>query len=350
MRYVSRRIMLVTAVVAAGVATLAGVTSASTNRAHDAIQIKINTVLPEATPEGQTWDHFKDDLEKRLGDKVDVKIYFNNALFTQADEVPALQQGNINFVDVTPAQLVGLDPKIVLFDLPYLFKSTPMLEAAVADKKIGGAVFAPLASSGLQILGAWDNSWREFATDKPINTVSDLHGLKIRVQAGANATIAWLKRLGAVPIVMDFSQVPTALQQGLLDGQEPPPTGLAGGKIYKLDPNLTLTHHVLQSIMIVTNSKWYAGLPPDVKSGVAAAMKDTLLWNASTVGTQTGRTVQQMMHDGLKLKKLSPSALQPFVNAGVAVQNSYAKVVGKSTLALVRALGQKYRWQRPNWH
>jgi C4-dicarboxylate-binding protein DctP len=312
------------------------------------VNLRINIDIPENTPLGATVNHLKASLAAKVGSRVNVQIYFNSSLYNQTDELGALQQGNIELLVETPSQLIGVDPLMAALDLPYMFKSVSMYQAAFNDPKLGPQLLEPLHQKNLEVVGVISNSWREIASRRPIRTVEDMKGLKIRSLPGSQWS-AFFNALGAKPVSLDFSQVPTALQQGLIDAQEPPPTGLLGGKIYKLVPNLTQSHHLLQSILVTVNYKWWHGLPADLRSAIQEVMKETSAFNLDQVETLTAQSVKTMTGDGLTEIKLGDSELARWEQIGLMADQQMASVLGADTMKNLLTLRDKYQWQRPTW-
>jgi C4-dicarboxylate-binding protein DctP len=218
--------------------------------------IKVNNDVAANTLKGQSWRHFKEALESSsVGDQVDVQIYDSGSLFAQSKQLQALQQNQIQLMAPVPGVLSGQFPKLQAFGLPYLFKSPDMIAAAIADPNIGPKLFAGPESKGVKITSVWLNGWRMVASSKPIKSIDDLKNVKIRVPGGNNY-VNTFKALGADPVTIDWGEVPSSLQQGVIDAVEPTPNANVSDKIFELAKYTTTSDHILDIYVICANKKW----------------------------------------------------------------------------------------------
>ena len=129
------------------------------------------------------------------------------------------------------------------------------------DGEIGKGLFEKPASKGIIGLTYWDNGVKQMSANKPLKAVDDFKGLKMRIQS-SKVLEAQMRALGANPQVMAFSEVYTALQQGVVDGTENPVSNLYTQKMNEVQKHLTISGHGYLGYAVITNKKFWEGLPP----------------------------------------------------------------------------------------
>jgi C4-dicarboxylate-binding protein DctP len=159
-----------------------------------------------------------------------------------------------------------------VFDLPYIFENYDELHA-VTGGKIGQQLFQKLESKGIVGLAYWDNGFKVMSANKPLKTPADFRGLKMRIQS-SKVLDAQMRALGATPQVMAFSEVYQALQTGVVDGTENPPSNLYTQKMNEVQKYVTVSDHGVIEYAVIVNKKFWDGLPADVRSALEGAMKD----------------------------------------------------------------------------
>ncbi|MGN0994561.1 MAG: TRAP transporter substrate-binding protein [Butyricicoccus sp.] len=163
---------------------------------------------------------FEEFIESKLGDKYDVEVYPSELLGSQTEMVQLTQTGAIDFVVASNSILETFSDNYTLFNLPYLFASAEAYHAAMDDPNVTGPIFESTTQAGIKAVTWLDAGTRNFYTvDKPINSPSDLKGLKIRVQQSPT-NVQMMSLLGGSATPMGFGEVYTALQSKVIDGAE----------------------------------------------------------------------------------------------------------------------------------
>lgn len=163
---------------------------------------------------------FEEFIESELGDKYDVEVFPSELLGSQNEMVQLTQTGAINFCVASNSLLETFSDNYTLFNLPYLFVSSEAYHSSMDDENITGPIFESTKQAGFTAVTWLDAGTRNFYTvDKPIETVEDLKGLKIRVQQSPT-NIEMMDRLGGSATPMGFGDVYTSLQANIIDGAE----------------------------------------------------------------------------------------------------------------------------------
>ncbi len=241
--------------------------------AQQPIVIKFSHVVAVDTPKGKAAERFKQLAEERTKGRVKVEVYPNSALFKDGEEMEALQLGSVQMLAPSLAKFGPLGAReFEVFDLPYIFDSYAELHK-VTEGPVGAQLFKKLESKGIVGLAYWDNGFKVMSANKPIRGPGDYKGLKMRIQS-SKVLGDQMKALGAIPQVMAFSEVYQALQTGVVDGTENPPSNFYTQKMQEVQKYLALTDHGYLGYAVIANKKFWDGLPADIRTTLEGAMKD----------------------------------------------------------------------------
>jgi C4-dicarboxylate-binding protein DctP len=237
------------------------------------IVIKFSHVVAEHTPKGQAALEFKKLAEQRTKGRVKVEVYPNSQLYKDKEEMEALQLGAVQMLAPSLAKFAPLGVKeFELFDLPFIFDNYQELHK-VTQGPIGAKLLKKLESRGIQGLAYWDNGFKVMSANKPLRKPEDFKGLKMRIQS-SKVLDAEMRSVGANPQVLAFSEVYQALQTGVVDGTENPPSNLYTQKMHEVQKYVTLSDHGYLGYAVIVNKKFWSELPADVRAALESAMKD----------------------------------------------------------------------------
>ena len=265
-------------IIAAAAAIAASFGLAGPAAAQEPIVIKFSHVAAANTPKGQAADYFKKLVEERTKGRVKVEVFPNSTLFKDKEELEALQIGSVQMLAPVPGKFGPLGVKeFEVFDLPYIFKDIDAVHR-FARGPGGAGLLKKLEARGVVGLSYWDNGFRVMSSNKPIRVPEDMRGQKMRINSSkVNAAI--MKSVGAQPQSMAFSEVYQGLQTGVVDGTEGPLSNLYTQKQYEVQKYVTLTYHTISNYVVVTNKKFWDGLPADIRTILEGAMKDATAYN-----------------------------------------------------------------------
>ena len=247
--------------------------AASVAIAAEPIVIKFSHVVTPNTPKGKAAEYFKKLAEERTKGAVKVEIYPNSQLYKDREEIEALQLGAVQMLAPSLSKFGPLGVRAFeLFDLPYIFPNKETLYR-VMDGDIGAKLFSMLEPKGIIGLGFWDNGFKQMSANSPVRTVEDFKGLKMRIQS-SKVLEAQMKALGANPQVMAFSEVYSALQQGVVDGTENPMSNLYTKKMNEVQKHLTISDHGYLGYAVIVNKAFWDGLPSNIRLILTKAMNE----------------------------------------------------------------------------
>ena len=248
------------------------------------IVIKFSHVVAKDTPKGKAAERFKELAETATKGRVKIELYPNSTLYKDKEELEALQLGAVQMLAPSLAKFGPLGIKeFELFDLPYIFPDKAALDR-VTDGPIGRDLLKKLEPKGLLGLAFWDNGFKMMSSNRPMHTPADMKGLKLRIQA-SKVLDAQMRALGANPQVMAFSEVYQALQTGVVDGAENPPSNLYTQKMHEVQKHLTVTNHGYIGYAVIVNKKFWDKLPADLRAQLETAMKEATKY-ADTIAQQ----------------------------------------------------------------
>ena len=237
------------------------------------IVIKFSHVVAVDTPKGKGAEYFRKLAEERTKGRVKVEVFPNSQLYKDGEEMEALQLGSVQLLAPSVAKFGPLGAReFEVFDLPYIFDNFAELHK-VTQGSIGKQLFQKLDSKGIIGLAYWDNGFKQLSANKPLKMPADVKGLKLRIQS-SNVLEAQMRALGALPQKMAFSEVYQALQTGVVDGTENPPSNFFTQKMHEVQKHMTITDHGVVEYAVITNKKFWDGLPADIRTTLEGAMAD----------------------------------------------------------------------------
>jgi C4-dicarboxylate-binding protein DctP len=305
--------------------------------AQQPIIIKFSHVVAVDTPKGKAAEKFKELAEKRLPGKVKVEVYPNSTLYKDGEEMEALSLGSVQLLAPSLAKFGPLGAReFEVFDLPYIFDDYAELHK-VTEGPAGKALFKKLESKGLVGLAYWDNGFKILSSNKPLKTPADVKGQKMRIQS-SQVLQAQMRALGALPQTMAFSEVYQALQTGVVDGTENPPSNLYTQKMHEVQKHAIVSNHGYLGYAVIANKKFWDGLPADVRAGLEAAMVEATKYANQIAKEENDQSLEKVKASG-KTQVYVPTAQEKaaWKKALVSVHKDMESRIGKDTIQSVYA-------------
>ena len=220
------------------------------------LNFKLAENQPEGNPITEGMHKFADLVKEYTEGTVTIDVYSNGALTDEASSVDQLQLGSLDFSRVNTNSLAPTVDEFGVFAMPYLFTSTEQKYRAL-DGEAGDAVMAKLDDYGMVGLYFWEAGARCFyTTSKPIRTVEDLKGMKIRVQQ-TEVAISMVRALGAEATPMDYAEVFQGLQTGIVDGAENDFVSYYTSGHYEVAKYYSLDQHMAPpAVLLMSKASW----------------------------------------------------------------------------------------------
>ena len=269
--------------------------------------------------------HLGEQIAKDSDGRLGVKVYPNGALGNERDTIEQLKIGGLDMMRINAAALNNVVPETIVTALPFIFRSEEHLHA-VLDGPIGDQILAAMEAQGMVGLAFYDSGARSMYATKPIRSIDDLHGRKIRVQQ-SDLFVAMVEALGGNPTPMPYGEVYTALKTGIVDGAENNLPSYESSRHFEAAKYYTLTEHSMVPEVLVFSKMVWDRLKPEDQAMVRQAAKDSVPYMRQLWDEREARSRQAIEAGGAEIIALEDR--QPFVEA---VQPVYAKFAGTPEL------------------
>ena len=300
--------------------------------AQQPLVIKFSHVVANDTPKGKAADFFAKKAAELTKGKVKVEVYANSTLYKDKEEMEALQIGAVQMLAPSLAKFGPLGVKeFEVFDLPFIFDNYDELHK-VTQGPVGAQLMSKLEAKGIKGLAFWDNGFKSFSANKPLKAPEDFKGLKMRIQS-SKVLESQMRAVGALPQVMAFSEVYQALQTGVVDGTENPHSNLYTQKMHEVQKHMTLTEHGYLGYAVITNKKFWDGLPADVRGQLEQAMKEATDYANKIAKEENDGALEKVRASG-KTEIYKPTAAERLAlkKAMVKVHKEMESRIGKDTI------------------
>jgi len=313
---------------AAGVAALciAGPASAQ-------IELKVGHVGEPGSLFAASAEEFARRANAKLGNKAKVVVFGSSQLGGDKELLQKLKLGTVDFA--VPSTVMSSEVDLFgIFEMPYLVKDREHMKRI--EKDIVWPALAPEAEKkGLKVLAVWENGYRHITNSKrPINVPDDLKGIKLRVPEG-KWRVKMFQAYGANPSPLKFSEVFTALQTGVMDGQENPFTQIYSAKFQEVQKFLSLTGHVYTPAYLIAGSKKFAALPADVRKILEDTAKETQAFVYQTAAADEEDLLGKLKAAGMQVNTPNKDA---FIAASKPVYEEFGREVKGSEPLIDKAI------------
>lgn len=308
--------------------------------AADPIVIKFSHVVAEHTPKGQGALLFKKLAEERLPGEVRVEVYPNSSLFGDGKEMEALLMNDVQIIAPSLAKFEHYSKAIQIYDLPFLFDD---IEAVDRFQKgpVGQELLTTMEDKGITGLGYWHNGMKQLSANKKLLEPRDARGLKFRVQASA-VLEEQFKAVRAVPRKMAFAEVYQGLQTGVVNGAENPYSNIYSQKMHEVQKYITESNHGLLDYMVITNTKFWNGLPEHVRTELRSIM-DEVTEDVNRQANELNMRDKQSILDAGKTEVLylTPEQRQKWRDAMLPVWKKFEGEIGAERIKAAQESNQQ---------
>ncbi len=290
---------------AAAVAATLTLCATGTALAQKTIEFRYGHMNPPNSAAGMQATWLAEAIARHTGGQIKVTVYPSSQLGKLQELAEAVSTGTIALSHNTAAGIGSLHEPFAALDTPYLYRDVDHLMKVVdvnspVMKKLNDGL---VQAAGVRVLYAYYFGTRHLTTRKAVTQPSDLAGMKIR-SIPFPIYMTAVQGLGAVPVPVDWSEVPTALATGVVNGQENPVNVVLSSKLYESQSHLMLTGHVMNAQVIVINEKAWQGLSPAQREAVSKAALEVRNRATQSVQAQEGEELT-------KLKELKMTVIGP---------------------------------------
>ena len=313
-------------IIAAALAVFAGPLAAQT-------EIKFGHVGEPGSLFAASAEEFAKRANAKLGGKAKVVVYGSSQLGGDKELLQKLKLGTVDIA--LPSTVMSSEADLFgVFEMPYLVKDRKHMQRI--EKEVFWKTLAPAAEArGLKVIAVWENGYRHITNSKrPINKPADLQGIKLRVPEG-KWRVKMFQTYGANPSPMKFSEVFTALQTGVMDGQENPFTQIYSAKFQEVQKFLSLTGHVYTPAYATVGAKKWASLPAEVRKTLESVAKETQSFVYQEAAKAEDDLLAKLKSGGMQVNTPDKNA---FVAASKPVYEEFAKEVKGAKEVIDRAI------------
>jgi len=285
-------------------------------------EIKLGHVGEPGSLLAASTEEYAKRINARLAGKVNVVVYGSSQLGGDKEMLQKVKLGTLDMV--LPSTVMSSEVDLFgIFEMPYLVKDREHM------KRIEQAVFWPKLAPesekrGLKVIAVWENGYRNITNSKrPIRTPDDLKGIKLRVPEG-KWRVKMFQAYGANPSPMKFSELFTALQTGVMDGQENPLTQIYTAKLQEVQKYLSLSGHVYTPSYLIVGSRKWATLPADVRKVLEDTAKETQAFVYETAAKDDTALLDKLKQAGMQVNEVDKEA---FVSASKPIYEEFGKEV-----------------------
>ena len=320
--------------------TVATLASAGLAQAQDRT-FKFALQNPKGHPLEMGAVKFAELVAAKSGGKLKVNVFPGGSLGGDAANVSALQGGTIEFVMLNSGILASQVKDFEIYDFPFLFANANEADAVV-DGPFGQKMHAKLADKGIIGLAYTELGFRNITNSKkPINSVEDIAGLKLRVIPNA-INVDWVKAVGANPTPLAFPEVYAALEQKAIDGQENPLSVILANKFFEVQKNLAVTNHQYNPQSIIFSKKVWDTLSPADQKVIADAAKEASAHQRQVNRSTSADDLAELKAKGMQVTEFSAAEqaklrdkLKPVIDKhGAAIAGTVAEL--QAELAKIR--------------
>ncbi|MEN6412915.1 MAG: DctP family TRAP transporter solute-binding subunit [Veillonellales bacterium] len=277
------------------------------------------------------------DVKEATNGEVEIQVFPSSQLGSELDVANGLKMGTIEMGLFGTASLNPLDKRMAIEELPYAWPKRENAYAAL-DGELGEALNKIMEKQGIIGLSWWEAGYRQTTNSKkPINSVEDFRGLKIRVPNN-DMRIDTFKLLGAEPTPISFAEVFTALQQGAVDGQENPLITIQSSKLYEVQKYLTLTNHIWGSGYLAISKQAWDELSPEQQKIVKEKAQIWRDKERQMIKDGEAKSVDELKKSGMQVTEPN---FQEFKDAEKPVWDKYEAIFGKDLMDLVKKYSSK---------
>jgi len=282
-------------------------------------------------------DEYAKRVNARLAGKVKVVVFGSSQLGGDKEMLQKLKLGTLDMA--VPSTVMSSEVDLFgIFEMPYIVKDRAHMGRI--EKDVFWPSMAPATEKkGLKVLAVWENGYRHITNNKrPIKGPEDLKGIKLRVPEG-KWRVKMFQDYGANPSPMKFSELFTALQTGVMDGQENPFTQIYSAKLHEVQKYLSLSGHVYTPAYLTVGSRRYAGLAEDVRKVLEETARETQAYVYQTAIKEETDLLAKLRQSGIQVNEVDKNA---FIAASKPIYEEFGKEVGgaKALIDAAVALGK----------
>lgn len=329
MTKLSRNLLAIALVVLVASFALAGCSDSkksSETAAPKKVVLKLGTEAAASHPETRGSVKLAELVKEKSKGTLEIQVFDSAKIGSMKERTEGMRMGTVDMGTSSVGFLASYVPVLGVFDLPYIYKDKAH-EFRVFDGEIGKEIDQKMQKQGFRVVCYFDMGSRQVTNNKkPIETVDDLKGMKIRVPQ-TEASVEGFKALGAAPTPMAFGEVYMALQQKVVDGQENPLSIVTSNKFYEVQKYLSLTNHQLFIQVLSISEKTWNKLSPEHQKILMEAAKEAQKFEREIAAKDEVDLIGAIKEKGVAINEVKD--MNSFAAAAKPVRDLYIKKLGQ---------------------
>ncbi|MDY8108886.1 TRAP transporter substrate-binding protein [Fulvimarina sp. 2208YS6-2-32] len=280
-------------------------------------------------------NRFKEIVAEKLGDEYVVETFGSSQLGSDEQMMQKMRLGTVDFA-LPSTVFSSVVPEFGVFEMPYLVKDREHMKK-IAEEVVWPTLAPAAEEAGYKIIGVWENGFRHITNNvRPINTPADLSGLKLRTPSG-EWRVRMFSSYGANPSPMSLSETFTALQTGVMDGQENPLTQISATRFQEVQKFLSLTGHVYTPAYVTVGLNKWNSWPEEVQTALMEAAAETQPFVYETAAKMD----EQLLDELSQAMEVNEADKQAFIDASDPIYKEFGEQVegGQEMVDKAIALG-----------
>ncbi len=286
--------------------------------------------LATASPEDTVTQLFAEKFAERVSDlsngSMRIQVYANSTLGGDRDLLETCADGDIPFVVQNTAPQVSFMKDLAVFDLPCVFDSLTDCRNKLDDPEFYGLISQVYTDGGYHLLGMADQGFRVMSTNKPVYSLEDFKGQKIRTMENSYHLAFW-KSIGANPTPMTFSEVYIGLQQHTIDAQENPYEVIVSNRLYEQQDYLVETNHLPHLISLIVNDDFFQNLSDEEQKIMTQAAKEATEYAREQSDARIADRLETIEASGTQVLTLSDETKEDIRKAASTVYDSIKEAI-----------------------
>lgn len=294
--------------------------------------IKFHHDLPEESAQHRGAEKFRELVEARSDGAYKVEIYANNALGNDVEVAQQMQFGAVQAAPIPTAKLSNFNPSLQLIDLPFLFPSVETTYTVLDSPAVGGRILEGLSDAGFVGAAFWESGFKQLTCNHPVTKPADYDGRRVRVMESP-LLIAQFESMGATAIPIAFTEVYSALQQGVVECQENPIVSINSMKFYEVQDYMMISNHGYLGTAFIFSKVWFDQQPEDSQKMLLEAAREAGEFQREQSASDTEALLDQIKAaETTEIITLTPDQLEVFAATMKPVHEEFADKIGRELL------------------
>ena len=286
------------------------------------------TASPEDTVTQLYAEKFAEEVDRLSNGEIKIQVYANSTLGGDRELLESCKDGDIPFVVQNTAPQVTFMPDLAVFDVPCAFENLDECRAVLDDPDFSGLVSNVYEDGGYKLLGIADQGFRVMSTNKPVKSIGDFKGQKIRTMENPFHLDFW-KSIGANPTPMSFAEVYIGLQQHTIDAQENPYEVIVSNRLYEQQDYVVETNHLPHLITLIMNEEFFKDMPEEHQEILKEAAATATEYARQASDDRIADRVKTIEDSGTEILKIDDETYDAIVEASSGVREEIKSKVDK---------------------